>query len=156
MSVTVVDAGPHKVSRSVDVQAPVAELFNILADPYRHGELDGSGTVMDAVSGPHRLAQGDKFSVKMKQHGVPYRINSRVTEFDDGRIVEWRHPMGHRWRWELKPLSENSTQVVETFDYSHVGAAKAKALELFGMPRQNARGIEATLKKLEAKYPRPT
>jgi hypothetical protein len=156
MTITVVNAGPRKVSRAVEVQAPVAELFDIVADPYRHGELDGSGTVMDTMSGPHRLAQGDKFSVKMKQHGVPYRITSRVTEFDDGRIVEWRHPMGHRWRWELEPRSENSTQVTETFDYSHVGTAKAKALELFGAPRQNATGIEATLKKLEGQYPRPT
>jgi hypothetical protein len=156
MTITVVNAGPRKVGRAVEVQATVAELFDIVANPYRHGELDGSGTVMDTVSGPQRLAPGDKFSVKMKQYGVPYRITSRVTEFDDGRILEWRHPMGHRWRWELEPQSESSTRVTETFDYSHVGTAKAKAFELFRVPRQNASGIEATLKKLEAKYPRPT
>ena len=153
MKIAVVDAGPHQVSRAVDVQAPAAELFDIVADPRRHGELDGSGTVMDTVSGPHRLAQGEMFTVKMKQHGVPYRITSRVTEFDEGRVVEWRHPMGHRWRWELEPQSENSTQVTETFDYSHVGIAKAKGFELFGVPKQNAAGIEATLTKLQAEYP---
>jgi hypothetical protein len=42
MTITVVDAGPHKISRTVEVQVPVAELFDIVADPYRHGELDGS------------------------------------------------------------------------------------------------------------------
>jgi hypothetical protein len=152
MPATVVDSGPHKVSRTVIVQAPSAALFDIVADPFRHGELDGSGTVLDTVSGPHRLAKGVKFSVKMKQRGVPYRITSRVTEFDDGRLVEWRHPMGHRWRWELTPKSEGVTQVTETFDYSHVSAAKAKALELFGMKKQNAAGIEKTLNKLEDQY----
>jgi hypothetical protein len=152
MPATVVDSGPHKVSRTVIVQAPSAALFDIVADPFRHGELDGSGTVLDTVSGPHRLAKGVKFSVKMKQRGVPYRITSRVTEFDDGRLVEWRHPMGHRWRWELTPKSEGVTQVTETFDYSHVSAAKAKALELFGMNKQNAAGIEKTLNKLEDQY----
>jgi hypothetical protein len=153
MTVTVVDAGPRKVSRTVQVQAPAAEIFDIVADPHRHGELDGSGTVMDTVTGPQRLAKDAKFSVQMKQRGVPYRITSTVTDFDDGRVVEWRHPMGHRWRWELTPLSGNSTRVTETFDYSQIGSVKAKGLELFGVPKQNAAGIEATLRQLEARYP---
>jgi hypothetical protein len=153
MTITVVDAGPRKISRAVEVHAPAADLFEIVADPYRHGELDGSGTVKDAVSGPHRLAQDEKFAVRMKQYGVPYRITSRVTDFEDGRVVEWRHPMGHRWRWELREQSANSTQVTETFDYSHVGAVKAKGFELMGVLKQNAAGIEATLSKLQARYP---
>jgi hypothetical protein len=153
MTVTVVDAGRRKVSRAVEVQAPAAEIFDIVADPHRHGELDGSGTVLDAADGPRRLAEGAKFSMKMKQHGVPYRITSRVTDFDDGRIVEWRHPMGHRWRWELTPSSEGSTLVTETFDYSQVDPVRAKALELLGIPKQNAAGIEATLRQLRERYP---
>jgi len=152
MTVTVVDAGPRKVSRSVDVYAPVGELFDIVADPRRHAELDGSGTVVETVSGPDRLAEGEKFSVKMKQYGMPYRITSRVTEFQDGRVVEWCHPMGHRWRWEFEPQSTGSTRVTETFDYSHVGVAKVAGLELFGAPKHNAAGIDATLTKLQARY----
>jgi hypothetical protein len=50
-------------------------------------------------------------------------------------------------------LSENSTRVTETFDYSQIGSVKAKGLELFGVPKQNAAGIEATLCQLEARYP---
>jgi hypothetical protein len=76
-----------------------------------------------------------------------------VTELDDGRVVEWRHPLGHHWRWEFEPLSEHSTRVTETFDYSQVSSVKAKGLELFGMPRQNIAGIEATLRQLQARYP---
>jgi hypothetical protein len=156
MTVNVVDAGPHKVSRTVDVRAPAAELFDLIADPRRHAELDGSGTVKEKVSGPDRLGEGATFSVKMTQRGVPYRITSRVTEFDEGRVVEWRHPMGHRWRWELETQSPESTRVTETFDYSHVGFVRAKGLELFGAPKQNARGIESTLTKLEARYSPPS
>ena len=152
MTITVVDAGPRKVSRAVDVQAPAAELFGIVANPHRHGELDGSGTVLDTVDGPRRLAKGARFSVKMRQHGFPYRITSRVTDFEDGRVVEWRHPLGHRWRWEFAPSSENSTRVTETFDYSQIGLVQAKSLELFGMPKQNGAGIEATLRQLHARY----
>lgn len=153
MTVTVVDAGPRKISRAAEVRAPAAEIFDIVADPHRHGELDGSGTVMSTVAGPGRLAKDATFSVKMKQHGASYRITSRVTDFVDGSVVEWRHPMGHRWRWELVPLSEDSTRVTETFDYSQISAVRAKALELFGMPKQNAAGIEATLRQLQERYP---
>jgi hypothetical protein len=88
----------------------------------------------------------------MKQYGMPYRITSRVTEFQDGRVVEWCHPMGHRWRWEFEPQSTGSTRVTETFDYSHVGVAKVAGLELFGAPKHNAAGIDATLTKLQARY----
>jgi uncharacterized protein YndB with AHSA1/START domain len=152
MTISVVDAGPHKVSRSADISAPAAELFALLADPHQHGDLDGSGTVVETVRGPQRLALGEKFSVRMKQHGVPYRITSRVTDFDDGKVVEWRHPLGHRWRWEFQPQSDGSTLVTETFDYSHVNPVQAKALELFGMPKQNAAGIDATLTKLQSRF----
>jgi uncharacterized protein YndB with AHSA1/START domain len=153
MAVTDVDAGRRKVSRAVEVQAPAAEVFDLVADPHRHGELDGSGTVQDTVQGPRRLSPDARFSVKMKQYGVPYRITSRVTDFDDGRIVEWRHPMGHRWRWELTPLSPDLTRVTETFDYSQVDSLRAKGLELFGYPQRNGAGIEATLRQLQARYP---
>lgn len=98
MTINSIDAGPRRVSRTVDVQAPAAELFSLVADPRRHGELDGSGTVGEMVKGPQRLSEDSSFSVKMKQYGVPYRITSRVTDFAEGRVVEWRHPLGHRWR----------------------------------------------------------
>ena len=78
------------------VAPAVGELFGIVAGPHSHGELDGSGTVMGTAGGPRRLAQDARFPVKMKQYGVPYRITSRVTDFDDGHVVEWRHRLGHR------------------------------------------------------------
>jgi uncharacterized protein YndB with AHSA1/START domain len=148
----VVEAGKRKISRSVDIQAPAAELFEIVADPRRHPELDGSGTVIDTVTGPTRLAQGEKFSVKMKQYGVPYRITSRVTEFDDGHVLEWQHPAGHRWRWEFEQTSDNTTHVTETFDYSGINSVQAKMLEMVGQPKKNAAGISSTLRQLADRY----
>lgn len=152
MTVNIVDAGRRKISRSAEVNAPADEIFAIVADPRRHHELDGSGTVLDAIDGPERLSSGARFSVKMKQYGVPYRITSQVTEFTDGRVLEWQHPLGHRWRWELTPLSERTTLVTETFDYSQLGAAKTNSLKWFGSLKHNAAGIEATLRQLQAKY----
>ncbi|MEE6179838.1 SRPBCC family protein [Mycobacterium sp. 050134] len=154
MTVTVVDAGPRRVSRSVEVAAPVAELYALAADPRRHSELDGSGTVRDNVKAPAELAVGSKFSTKMTMYGLPYRITSTVTALEPGRVVEWRHPVGHRWRWEFEPLSPTLTRVTETFDYRDAGAVKNKLkyYERIGAKRGNAAGIEATLARLRDRY----
>lgn len=145
------DAGPQAVSRSVQVAAPAAALFEQIADPHRHHELDGSGTVRDAqVKGPHRLAAGDKFTVAMTQYGVPYKITSTVTAVEENRVVEWQHPLGHRWRWELTDVSPATTKVTETFDYS---TAKVPfVIELLGYHKKNAEGIESTLTSLADRY----
>lgn len=152
--VTKVDSGPRKVTRRTEVAAPVEELFAIVANPHRHGELDGSGTVHDAACGPDRLSKGAKFSVKMTVHGFPYRITSKVTDFEDNRVVEWRHPLGHRWRWEFESLSPGLTQVTETFDYSRGGAAVKTYYELLHFPGANASGIAKTLSGLRDRYSR--
>ena len=151
--VSTVDSGPRQVSRRIRVNAPVGEVFGLVADPHRHPELDGSGTVRAApVSGPHRLSLGAKFTVGMKQYGLPYKITSTVTDFRADQVVEWAHPMGHRWRWEFAELGPSSTQVTETFDYT--GAKAPKVLEILGQPKANAVGIAATLTALAARFNR--
>lgn len=107
---------------------------------------------MDNVTGPQRLSADARFSTKMKMYGVPYKITSVITDFEDGRVVEWQHPLGHRWRWELKPLSADTTLVTETFDYSRLGAAKANGLKWFGALSQNIKGIESTLTQLQSRF----
>jgi uncharacterized protein YndB with AHSA1/START domain len=152
--VTTVDSGPRKVTRQVVVQAPAAAVFDLIADPHRHPELDGSGTVRDSpVAGPDRLSAGAKFTVGMKQYGVPYKITSTVTAFEDDRLLEWQHPMGHRWRWELVEAAPGVTQVTETFDYT--SARSPKVLELMGQPAKNAAGITGTLQALADRFERP-
>ena len=153
MTVNVVDAGPHQVCRSVEVAAPAAELYAMAADPRRHHELDGSGTVGDNISVPADVAVGSKFSTKMKMYGVPYRITSKVTALKPNELVEWRHPVGHRWRWEFESLSPTLARVTETFDYRNTGIKnRLKYYELMGFRRANAAGIEATLAKLRDRY----
>jgi hypothetical protein len=155
MTVTVVDAGPRQVSRSVEVAAPAAELYAFAADPRRHGELDGSGTVRDNIAMPAEVVVGSKFSTSMKMLGLPYRITSTVTALKPNEVVEWRHPAGHRWRWEFEPLSPTLTRVTETFDHRD-GAIKnrLKYYNLIGARKFNATGIEATLAKLRDRYAR--
>ncbi|MGO9253521.1 MAG: SRPBCC family protein, partial [Mycobacterium sp.] len=148
-----VDAGPHQVSRSVEVAAPVEELYALAADPRRHRELDGSGTVRDNVKAPVKIAVGSKLSTKMKMYRLPYRITSTVTALRPNEVVEWRHRMGHRWRWEFEALSPTLTRVTETFDFRD-GAIKNKLkyYERIGARKANTAGIEATLARLRDRY----
>jgi hypothetical protein len=149
-----VDAGPRQVSRSVEVHASAAEMFAIVADPRRHAELDGSGTVGDNIRGPAPLHLGARFSTKMRMFGLPYRITSTVTDLKPDRLIEWSHPVGHRWRWEFEPVSPSMTRVTETFDFRDTGPVKdhLRYYEATGFAKRNAAGIEATLRRLSDRY----
>ena len=86
----------------------------------------------------------------MKQYGAPYKITSTVTAFEAGQLVEWQHPMGHRWRWELAEIEPGITQVTETFDYTT--SRTPRLLEILGQPGKNAIGITKTLQALQARF----
>ena len=138
------------VSGTTTVEAPAAAVFAILADPRQHARIDGSGSVRDTVSGPQRLERGATFGVDMKLGGVPYRISNRVVEFEEGRLIAWRHFGGHRWRYELEPTAEGGTRVTESFDYSMYAAPQRLLIEALGFPARNRRGIEQTLVTLKS------
>ncbi len=156
LTVTVVDAGPNQVSRSVEVTAPAAELFALVADPRRHHEVDGSGTVRGSIKCPDQLVPGAKFSTRMRMLGLPYRITSTVTAVKPDELFEWRHPVGHRWRWEFTALTPTVTRVTETFDFRDAGPLKDKLkyYQRTGFTKRNATGIEATLAKMRDRYNR--
>lgn len=146
-----VDLGPRRVARRRTVRVEAETLFAALADPRRHHELDGSGTVSAVVDGPDTLAQGDTFTVGMRIGPVRYRMSNRVTELVPGRVLEWQLPAGHRWRWELAPAGAAATRVTEVFDYR--GSRLPWLMELLGFPRRNGLGIERTLAGLESRFP---
>jgi uncharacterized protein YndB with AHSA1/START domain len=131
------------------IAAPSEEIFNLLADPRRHPDLDGSGSVKQARDdAPDRLSEGAKFGMDMRI-GMPYRVTNTVVEFDEGRRIAWRHFGHHVWRYELLPVDGNpdATLVRETFDYSTTPSGPL--LAMLGVPARNKKGMEATLERLE-------
>jgi hypothetical protein len=108
------------------IPAPADRIFAVLADPRRHREFDGSGTLRDAVDGPARLSKGAVFGMNMCIGG-PYQMTNTVVEFEEGRRIAWqpRPTMslpakvigGRIWRYELEPV-EGGTLVRETWDIS--------------------------------------
>jgi uncharacterized protein YndB with AHSA1/START domain len=138
----------HDVSASTTIAASPEVVFSILADARQHARIDGSGTVRGAVSAPDRLELGSEFGMDMKM-GAPYKIKNRVVEFEDGRLISWRHVGTHRWRYELEPV-DGGTRVTETWDLSHCNAVNRWVLGVMGYPKRHQRGIEQTLVNLKA------
>jgi uncharacterized protein YndB with AHSA1/START domain len=141
----------RRVTASTVVAAPAGEVFALLANPHRHHEFDGSGTLRGAVSGPDRLALGDRFGMDMKIK-LPYRITNRVVELQPDRLIGWCHFSKAVWRYELEAVT-GGTRVTETFDYSR--SPFAKAIELAKFPRGNAKSIRDTLRRLQHMFEAP-
>ena len=136
------------VTREREVAAPPSVVFDILADPRMHPEIDGSGMVRGRIRGPERLAMGSRFGMRMRILGtVPYVIRNEVVEFEEDRRIAWRHLFRHRWRYELEPLGDGSrTLVRESFDYAP--SVYPLVLEWLDVPEAHERNIERTLERL--------
>ena len=137
--------------KAVSVERVIAAspdaIFDVLADPRRHAEIDGSGSVRKPREGtPERLTLGAQFGMDMKL-GMPYRTKNEVVEFEEDRRIAWRHIGHHVWRYELEPVAEG-TRVTETFDYAPARAPWV--LELMRVPERNRKAMESTLVRLAA------
>ncbi len=114
---------PVVISRRINADA--GTIFEILADPARHTELDGSGMLRGALTDSAVTGVGDVFVLKMyfSQFG-DYEMANLVVEYEPNRRITWeprRHDVdepswGHRWGYELTPDGAHATIVTEIFD----------------------------------------
>ena len=139
----------HLVSESITVNAPADVVFAILADPRQHRRIDGSGSVRGCVDGPERLSPEAEFRTRMKMFGAPYQMRNWVVEFEENRLLAWKHFGPARWRYELSPEGE-LTHVTETFDYTRANPVALAILGVLRFPARNRDGIVQTLARLKA------
>lgn len=137
---------PYRRSAQIVINAPAKVIFDMLADPRRHPDFDGSGTVRGSVSGPARLSLGARFGMGMNIK-VNYRVVNTVHEFVENELIAWSHFSGHRWRYELQPLGDGRTQVTETFDGTF--ARLPIVLRLMNVLEGNAKAMAKTLVRLK-------
>ncbi len=135
------------------VAASPSAVFDLLADPSRHLDLDGSGTLRGAVDGPSRLSLGARFGMNMKA-GAPYTMRNEVVEFEIDRRIAWQaRPTaslaakvvgGRIYRYELEPQG-NGTLVRQTWDIS---SERIPPL-VWGLRALVRRSMERTLRRIE-------
>lgn len=139
-----------QISHAIVVDADPATVFDVLADPTQHPLFDGSNSVKGRIGGPPRLYLGAQFSMRMRW-GAPYVIRNTVVEYDEDRLIAWRHFARHIWRYELLPQPGRSdaprTTVIETFDWrpSPLGFLYPRT----GVVQHNDDSIRATLQRLK-------
>jgi hypothetical protein len=119
---------PIVVSRRIC--APPHDIFQVLANPVRHPEFDGSQSLRGAVSTAVISAVEDVFVMKMYfSHLGDYEMNNHVVEYEQDQRIGWEpeagrgHPragrsLGHRWSYQLTPDGPDATVVTEIYDCS--------------------------------------
>ncbi len=137
------------------IRSEPGPIFEILARPSRHHEIDGSGTVKKpSASSPERVKLGDEFRMSMRL-GIPYFMNSKVIEFEEGKRIAWqpRAPGflgkfigGRIWRYELNP-KDGGTLVRETWDISQEHNKKAVKNDV--VTKRVSAALEQTLTRME-------
>ena len=139
----------NKVSATAIVDATPAEVFDFLRRPRNHPIISGDESVRGNVSGPELLGPDSTF--RMSMHVVaPYRVSSKVVEFDENRVIAWCHFGGHRWRWQLEPVGEAQTRVTETFDQS---TSKAPfLLRAIGYPKRHLENVANSVANVAARF----
>ena len=138
------------------IPAPAEAIFDLLADPGSHHEIDGSGTIVGARSaGERRLALGDSFGMDM-DWGVNYATKNVVVEFEENRRIAWQtlapKPLsyvltGRIWRYELEPV-EGGTIVRETWD-TRQEALPSRYVVRATLTDLTRRNMEKTLQRIE-------
>jgi uncharacterized protein YndB with AHSA1/START domain len=84
---------PVAVSRRI--ASPAHDIFQILANPARHREFDGSDSLRGAASTAMVLGVGDVFVMKMHfPHLGDYEMNNHVVEYEQDRRIGWEPEAG--------------------------------------------------------------
>jgi hypothetical protein len=137
------------------VHAPAAVIFDLLATPHRHHEVDASGTVGADEDNTPITKTGQVFRMNMtgQDHGrtVEYQTDNHVTAFTPNRLVEWAvgivdgDLLGWRWRWDLEPDGDDRTKVSLTYDWAGTSPENQAR---FGVPLYDAEDLTASIKLL--------
>jgi hypothetical protein len=127
---------PIEVSRRIG--APAGRIFEVLANPQRHADFDGSGMLRGPDLDRPISEVGDTFTMKMHRLGDDYLMLNYVVEFEPDRRIFWEPapgdpsraegddpskvgvPAGYRWGYILTPDGDDATVVTEVFDFGTV------------------------------------
>lgn len=123
-----------RVEVSRRIEAPAPRIFEVLADPRRHVDFDGSGMLRGPSEDRPISGVGDTFTMKMHRLGDGYLMLNYVVDFEPDRRIFWTPapgdpsraekddpakvgiPAGYRWGYILTPDVDDATIVTEVLD----------------------------------------
>lgn len=105
------------------IDAPAEVIFEQIADPARQIAWDGNDNLAESAEGQRVRAVGDVF-VTITTKGN--ERHNHVVELEEGRRIAWcpaepgGEPLGHLWRWEVRPVGDGRSEVTHTYDWTHL------------------------------------
>ena len=150
------ETDPAMISAETILRAAASDVYALIADPARHTELDGGGSVRGLISGDTpELREGDNFTEKMFL-GIPYRMSPTVVRAEKNQALSWRMPADHYWIWEIADNHDGTVTVRETWDASEAKIfgfiPAAPVFRAIGAFARNRRNIALSLAKLHRTF----
>ena len=145
----------NKITVERTINASTDAIFNVLSNPERHVELDGSGFVLSDEKTDRIQGSGDVFTMNMSgdHMGGEYQTENHVTGYSENQLLAWQtapagsEPPGWQWVWELEAQGSDSTLVRHTYDWSNV--SDQALLDKIGFPLVKQEQLEDTLVRLD-------
>lgn len=145
-----------KVSATRNIDAANETIFNVLSNPERHAEIDGSDMVRSDDKTDRITAVGQVFRMNMHwdKMGGDYKTDNHVVGYEENKLLAWttapsgEEAPGWEWVWELVPQGSDSTEVTITYDWSAV--TDKSVLEQVNFPVVDQEALEGSLANLAA------
>ncbi len=108
------------VSARVEIAAPAARVFELIADPAAQPRWDGNDNLARSEPGRRVRRVGEVFTTQLTNGQLR---ENHVVDFVEGARLAWRPaepglaPPGHEWSFELAALGPERTLVTHTYDW---------------------------------------
>lgn len=145
-----------QVSASRTIDAPAEKIFDVLSNPERHAQIDGSGMVQSDDKTDRITATGQVFTMNMHwdKMGGDYKTDNHVIGYEENKLLAWattpagEEPAGWEWIWEITSQGSDSAEVSITYDWSAV--TDKDVLKQVSFPVVSEEELESSLANLAA------
>ena len=143
-----------KISVSRTIDAAPKEIWDVISNPARHAEIDGSGQIVSDEKTDRVTANGQVFTMNRNapHMGGDSQTDNHVVGYDENRLLAWQtapagtEPKGWEWVYELTPEGPDSTTVTLTYDWSKV--TDKELLKKVSFPLISEEQLEGSLGRL--------
>jgi hypothetical protein len=147
-------ATPHGTSLTVTrtINATAGRIFDVLASPHRHPEIDASRTVRSDDNASPVTRVGQVFRMNMVVPSADgeeeYQTDNHVHAYQPNSCIGWQvadvdeDPLGWAWRFDLRPHGDHKTDVTLTYDWS---AATPAVVAEYDVPHFGEADLAASL-----------